>query len=53
MNIVKNINLQVVTHLSIVQAYSCLPLVIWSFALTALTFSSCWYCANVSHFKNG
>ena len=52
-NIVKNINLQMVTHLSIVQAHSCLTLVIWPFTLTTLTFASCCYCTNVSHFKDG
>ena len=33
-----------VTHLSNVKAHGCLTLLILPFALTALTFGSCWYC---------
>ena len=51
-NIVKNINPQMVTHLSIVHGFSCLTSAIWPFTLTALTFGSCWF-GIVSHFKDG
>ena len=53
MNIVKNISPQMVIHLSIIQAHSCLTSVILPFTLTALTFDSCWYYTNVNHFKDG
>ena len=43
-----------VTHPIIYQANYCfLTSVIWPFTLTSLTFGSCLYCANVSHYKDG
>ena len=42
-----------VTHLSIILGLDCLTSVIWQFTLTAFTFGSCLYCANVSHKRMG
>ena len=36
-----------------VLALSCLTSVIWPFTLTAFTFGSCLYCANVTSYKGG
>ena len=42
-----------VTHLNILLGPYCLTSLIWPFTLTAFTFGSCLYCANVSYFKDG
>ena len=42
-----------VNYLSIVHGLNYLTSVISPFTLTAWSFGSCWYCANVSHFMDG
>ena len=42
-----------VTHLCTVHGLDYLTSVIWPFTLTAYTFGSCLYCANVSHYMDG
>ena len=41
-----------VTYFSIILGLDCLASVMWPYPLTAFTFRSCLYCANVSHYKD-
>ena len=49
----KNCGCQMVTHLCIAQANSCLILLIWPLSLTALPVHSYLYCASLRHLTGG